>query len=204
MNSTRLELETAIAADLGGGFHPFRALGADLGLVAPGNTTDAKQERREDAEKGTTQDSRDRRPATLGCGGISHQCAEQHETHEKLHRVPPNEASVTQLAALLLALGRAGIELAPHPSDPARLRHRPADLPPDLSERVRLHKPAILGLLAGLCGPEPHGDAGYTLAERLGVAEELGLPTHPGSPAWLVAVGESLEQCCESTTRAVG
>jgi hypothetical protein len=29
--------------------------------------------------------------------------------------------------------------------------------------------------------------------ERLGVAEGLGMPTAPGSPGWLVAVGEEIE-----------
>lgn len=101
-----------------------------------------------------------------------------------------------ELAPLLLALGRAGIELAPHPTDAGRLRHRPADLPPDLSARLRMHRGAVLGLLADGYAPDPHGDpptdAGYVLAERLGVADGLGLPTHPGSAAWLVAVGESM------------
>ncbi|MDX2147331.1 MAG: hypothetical protein SFZ23_07390 [Planctomycetota bacterium] len=99
-----------------------------------------------------------------------------------------------ELAPLLLALGRAGFELAPHPTDPARLRHRPADLPPDLSARLRLHRAAVLGLLVNVYAPDPHGDteAGYVYAERLGVADGLGLATHPGSAAWLVAVGESM------------
>jgi hypothetical protein len=103
-----------------------------------------------------------------------------------------------ELAALVKALGRAGIELAAHPSDPARLRHRPAVLPPDLADGLRRHRGAILGLLAGTHAPEPADDpdAAYTLAERLGVADDLGLATHPGSPAWLVAVGESMENSC--------
>ncbi len=99
-----------------------------------------------------------------------------------------------ELAPLLLSLGRAGITLAPHPTDPARLRHRPADLPPDLSARLRIHRAAVLGLLVNGYNPDPHGntDAGYVYAERLGVADGLGLATHPGSAAWLVAVGESV------------
>jgi hypothetical protein len=97
-----------------------------------------------------------------------------------------------ELAPLLLALGRAGIELARHPTDAARLRHRPAALPPDLSARLRMHRTAILGLLAGGYAPDPHGDAGHVLAERLGVADDLGMPAHPGAPAWLVAAGESM------------
>lgn len=99
-----------------------------------------------------------------------------------------------ELAPLLLALGRAGIELAPHPTDAGRLRHRPADLPPDLSARLRLHRAAVLGLLVTGYAPDAHGDtdAEYIVGERLGVADELGMPTHPGSAAWLVAVGESI------------
>ncbi|MCC6427494.1 MAG: hypothetical protein IT435_11810 [Phycisphaerales bacterium] len=109
-----------------------------------------------------------------------------------------------ELAPLLVALGRAGIELAPHPTDPVRLRYRPADLPPDLSARLRLHRGAILGLLTGGYTPDPHGDtdAGYVYGERLGVADGLGMPTHPGSAAWLVAVGESMGHSC--TTRTIG
>lgn len=37
--------------------------------------------------------------------------------------------------------------------------------------------------------PAGDTDAVYVLGERLGVANGLGLPTHSGSPAWLVAVG---------------
>ena len=106
-----------------------------------------------------------------------------------------------ELAPLLLALGRTGIELAPHPTDPARLRHRrhtpigwAADLPPDLSARLRMHRAALLGLLVDGYAPDLHGDtdAGYVLGERLGVADGLELPIHPGSAASLVAVGESM------------
>ena len=116
-----------------------------------------------------------------------------------------------ELAPLLVALGRAGVELAAHPTDPARLRHRrptpdgwAADLPPDLSARLRLNRAAVLGLLPphGGYALEPHGntDAGYVYGERLGVADGLGLATHPGSAAWLVAVGESMHAA--DSTRA--
>lgn len=100
----------------------------------------------------------------------------------------PNE-----LARLLLDLGRAGIELAPHPTDADRVRHRPADLPPDLSARLRIHRAAVLGLLVIGYAPAGDTDAGYVLGERLGVADGLGMPKHPGSAAWLAAVGESME-----------
>ena len=107
-----------------------------------------------------------------------------------------------EVAPLLVAVGRAGIELAPHPSDPARLRHRPVDLPPDLSARLRVHRAAVLGLLVDGYGPA--GDAGYVFGERLGIAVDLELPTHPGSAAWLVAVGESMGHGCTTRTIRVG
>ena len=96
------------------------------------------------------------------------------------------------LGDLLTALGRAGVELAPHPTDAARLRHRPVRLPPGLLEGLRRNREAILGLLAGERIDDPGGEAAYTFGERLAVADELGLPTHPGSAAWLVAAGESM------------
>ena len=92
--------------------------------------------------------------------------------------------------ALLLALGRAGIELAPHPTDAARLRHRPGELPPDLTEALRRHRGAIMGRLVGRYAPAGDTDAGYVLSKRLGVADGLGVATHPGSPNWLIAAGE--------------
>lgn len=120
-----------------------------------------------------------------------------------------------ELAPLLLDLGHAGIELAPHPTDADRLRHRPANLPASLRDRLGVHKRAVLDLLRGgpvdrqfrtrahevggtvcaLSRPEidhPYPEAWYVLDERLGVADGLGMPTHPGSPAWLVAVGEAV------------
>ena len=97
-----------------------------------------------------------------------------------------------ELAPLLVALGVAGIELARHPTDPARLRHRPATLPPDLLERLRLHRGGVVRLLAGGYGPTGDMEADYVYGERIGIADDLGMATGPGSPAWLVAVGESI------------
>lgn len=107
-----------------------------------------------------------------------------------------------ELARVLLDLGRAGVELAPHPTDPARLRHRPATVATDLAEALRRHRGAILGLLAGEQAHDA-GDAGYVYSERLGIADGLGMPTHPGAPAWLVAVGESIESSCHAATNPV-
>ncbi|MBX3385380.1 MAG: hypothetical protein KF768_02285 [Phycisphaeraceae bacterium] len=97
-----------------------------------------------------------------------------------------------EVGALLLALGRAGVELAPHPSDHARVRHRPAALSPTVAERLRSHRGAIVGLLAGVGLPEPGTDAADLLAERLGTADELGMATAPGTSGWMLALGESL------------
>jgi len=104
-----------------------------------------------------------------------------------------------ELAPLLVAVGRAGIELAAHGD---RLRHRPADLPPDLSEALRRHRGAILGMLAG--GYTPAGEnARYVMAERLGMADGLEMPTHPGAAAWLLAVGESMGEGCGVATHGI-
>ena len=111
-----------------------------------------------------------------------------------------------ELAPLLVALGRAGIELAPHPTDGGRLRFKcpggPAEMPPDLSARLRIHRAAVVRLLVNGYAPADD-DAGYVLGERLGVADGLGMPTHPGSAAWLVAVGESIGDGCEIATHGV-
>jgi hypothetical protein len=62
-----------------------------------------------------------------------------------------------------------------------------------------LHRAAVRSLLVH--GYAPAGDdAGYVFGERLGVADELGMPTHVGSAAWLVAVGESCGQCIDTGT----
>jgi len=43
-------------------------------------------------------------------------------------------------------------------------------------------------------GYAPAGaDAAYVMAERLGMADGLGMATHPGAAAWLMAVRESME-----------
>lgn len=108
-----------------------------------------------------------------------------------------------ELASLLLAMGRAGVELGPHPSDPERLRHRPAPLPPALAGRLRMSKAGILALLGEGYTPEPDSDAGHVYAERLGMADGLGMATAPGSPGWMIAVAESMGDSCSPTTMVV-
>lgn len=99
-----------------------------------------------------------------------------------------------ELAPLLLDLGRAGVEVSAHPDGAGRIRFRPPTIGPDLRDRLARHKPALLALLVpgGLGGLEADPEGGYTLGERLGIADELAMPTGPGSPAWLVAAGEGM------------
>lgn len=99
-------------------------------------------------------------------------------------------ANTLELARLLVAFGKSGIEMAPHPTDADRLRHRPAELPTNLSARLRMHKAAVLELLSGGYVPAQE-EAAIIFGERMAMAEGLGMPTHPGSTAWLVAVGEA-------------
>ncbi len=98
-----------------------------------------------------------------------------------------------ELAPLMLDLGSAGVELSPHPASEDLIRHRPAVLPPDLGDRIVASKPALLRLLREGIHPEPGSDAEYVLLERLGVADDLRMPTHVGSPGWLISVAESME-----------
>lgn len=96
------------------------------------------------------------------------------------------------LGALLVEVGAAGVEVSSHPSAPDRLRHRPLELPSHVAVRLAHYKPDLLRLLrAGFAPPDP--ESAYVLGERLGVAQELGMSTEPGSPGWLVAVGEAIE-----------
>lgn len=96
-----------------------------------------------------------------------------------------------ELAPLLVAVGRAGIELALHPTDPTRLRHRPVDIPPPMRDGLRLYRTHLLNVLVSDYHPT-EDDAAYVYVERLGIADELAMPTHRGSSAWLIAVGESM------------
>ena len=96
------------------------------------------------------------------------------------------------LGALLVETGAAGVEVSSHPSAPDRLRHRPPELPTHLAARLAFYKADLLRLLKkGFAAPDP--ESAYVLGERLGVAQELGMSTEPGSPGWLVAVGEAIE-----------
>jgi len=104
-----------------------------------------------------------------------------------------------ELAALLLELGAAHIELAMHPTDAGRLRHRPPGLPPAIVAKLRTHRAALLSLLRGGYVPVD-AEAVYVFHERLGIGDELAMPTGTGSPAWLIAVGESALHVCTRRT----
>lgn len=90
----------------------------------------------------------------------------------------------------LKRLGRAGVEVARSAADPTTILHRPRTLPPELAAALATCKPALLRLLATSFAPTP--DAHDIFTERLAIADDLEMRTHPGSPAWLVAVGEAL------------
>lgn len=106
------------------------------------------------------------------------------------------------LSALLIDLGCAGVEIAVHPTYPTRLRHRPATLAPELVDWLRLLKSDLLAVLRGEGLPDDM-ETRYVMGERLGVADELGMPMHIGSPAWLVATGESIGCSCDVATDMV-
>jgi hypothetical protein len=105
--------------------------------------------------------------------------------------------------ALLVEVGAAGVEVSSHPSAPDRLRHRPTELPSHVVVRLAHYKPDLLRLLrAGFAAPDP--ESAYVLSERLGVAQELGMSTEPGSPGWLVAVGEAIETAWKEAQNEAG
>lgn len=95
-----------------------------------------------------------------------------------------------RLPDVLVALGSAGAELAPHPADAGGVRFRCPGLPPALRQAVQENRGALRVLLDGYAPAS--AEARYVFEERLGVASDLGMPVHVGSAAWLVAAGESL------------
>lgn len=104
---------------------------------------------------------------------------------------------ISNLSGLLHNLGRMGVEVARHPTEATILRHRPSVLGPVLQARLRLHRAALLALLADGYHPLGGTDSDHIFAERLGIADDLGLSTLPGSSAWLLAVGEAMEAQCQ-------
>lgn len=105
----------------------------------------------------------------------------------------------TQLSRLLVTLGRQGIELAIDPRKPDRLLYRPINALESTIGQIRLQNTALRCLLSTPLVPSGP-DSEHTLNERLGIADDLGLSTHPGSPGWLTAVGESIKINCSTTS----
>lgn len=103
-----------------------------------------------------------------------------------------------KLPDLLVDLGRAGVTLRNAGSGVGFTPR--AALTPERAAAVGIHKPAVLRLLVDGYAPAPDTDAAYIRGERLSIADGLGMPTHPGSPAWLIAVGESMRPGCEIAT----
>ena len=114
-----------------------------------------------------------------------------------------DQPSANALAALLMDTGTLGVELAIDSANPSLLRYRPATLPLGLAARLRLHKAFVLAILRGDLVFGATSNARYVILERLGIADELRMPTHLGSPAWLVAVGEGLNSSCHMTNGVI-
>lgn len=88
------------------------------------------------------------------------------------------------VADLLLDLGTAGVSLR------LRVGVLQVRCTKAVADRIEPHRDALLGVLTGY---QPAGaEESYVFLERLGVGDLLGMATAPGSPAWLVAVGEAM------------
>lgn len=105
------------------------------------------------------------------------------------------------LADLLVDLGRAGVTLRDAGSGVGFVPR--SALTPERAASLAVHKAGILALLAGVGMPEPGTDAADLLAERLGVGDALGMATAPGSPGWMIALGEALGCSCGVATYGV-
>jgi hypothetical protein len=88
------------------------------------------------------------------------------------------------LADMLVELGTAGIAL--------RVRGGVLQMrcPKTVAERFEPHRETLLGVVDGYAPFSP--EECYVFLERLGVGEDFGMPITPGSPAWLLAVGEAM------------
>lgn len=107
--------------------------------------------------------------------------------------------ATSAIGELLAAVGRSGIELAQ--GSTGALRYRPPNLPLHLVTMLSTHKTEILAALVDGCAPESAA-AEYLLGERLGIADDLGMPTHPGAPAWLIALGEAMNLDAQTCARS--
>lgn len=94
---------------------------------------------------------------------------------------------MNSLSTLVTDLAEVGVELRAEGGD---LLFRPAALPAHLLAGIRAHKPFLLRLAREREGC-PEVEAEYVLNERLGTADDLGLPTHPGAIARDIALREA-------------
>lgn len=101
------------------------------------------------------------------------------------------------VARLCLDLAAAGVVVGLDPARAGGVVYRPSPLPIGLAARLRIHRGEVVRLLAEGYAPDDP-EAEYRFHERLGIADGLGMPTSPGSVAWLVAVGESIAVVCHS------
>lgn len=95
------------------------------------------------------------------------------------------------LARFLIDLGSARVRLETVPGDSARIRHQPAKLPEDIAVRLIVFRPHLHVLLRLGYGPTDRR-AVDAFSARLSVARSGGQPVDPGSPAWWIAIGESM------------
>lgn len=104
------------------------------------------------------------------------------------------------LPELLIDIGRVGVVLR---SAYAALGFTPKSaMTAARALAFVLNRSAMLRLVRDGYAPADN-EAAYTFAERIALAEELGMPTQTGSSAWMIAVGESMQSSCVSTTIVV-
>ncbi len=106
--------------------------------------------------------------------------------------------TLPELASACVTLGKAGVQLALHGGTLVFKLSAPDAMLRTLILRHRSQLEACLEVRAA-----PTADAHDLFTERLAIADDLEMPTHRGSPAWLIAVGESTALSCGPTTTPV-
>lgn len=95
-----------------------------------------------------------------------------------------------EVAAAAVAMGRAGLGFGPNGDE-----WRP---PPGVAsalhvEQLAMWRTELLAILSAERLPLS-AEGEHTFHSRLGVADDLGMETHRGSPAWLIALGEGMAE----------